>query len=275
VKVAGRRSIASCCDRKRRADIARQRRCNNSKSIIEQAMSHYALAGHVFVCLHGEHVVFLDVLKDRYFAVEAQKTASLRAVVPGWPVGEAARPTETASGEAGSATLAELLARGLLSADPRSGKPATPVCVPAVTSELTSDSFPRPARASPTSMASLTACALSASFMLRFRGFARVVERVRRRNQRHGHTSAFDAEVAHRLVAMFVSLRPFLFTARDMCLFEALALSEFLARHALFPRWVFGVQARPFAAHCWLQHESVLLNDTLDHVGRYTPIMVV
>jgi hypothetical protein len=43
----------------------------------------------------------------------------------------------------------------------------------------------------------------------------------------------------------------------------------------VFPRWVFGVQSRPFAAHCWLQLGGVVLNDTVDHVKRYTPIMVV
>jgi transglutaminase superfamily protein len=237
-------------------------------------MPYYALAGHVFVCLQGEHVVFLDVRRDRYFALEARKTASLGTVVPGWPVSGLPRSIEPSSDEPGSSILAVLLERGLLSTDERAGKSATPVCVERISTELSADSYPEPTRADIASVARFGASAISASCMLRLRGFARVVERVRRRNQRNaGHH--FDADRAHRLVATFALLRPFFFTAKDMCLFEALALSEFLARHELFPRWVFGVQARPFAAHCWLQHGATLVNDTCDHVGRYTPIMVV
>jgi hypothetical protein len=52
-------------------------------------------------------------------------------------------------------------------------------------------------------------------------------------------------------------------------------LSEFLARHGIHPVWIFGVQARPFAAHCWLQLNGTVLNDTVDHVIGYTPIMAV
>jgi len=237
-------------------------------------MPHYALAGHVFVCLQGEHVVFLDVLKDRYFALEARQTASLGAIVPGWPVAATPRASEMPCDETSSSILALLLEQGLLSADERDSKPATPVCVPPITSELSADAYPDTTRASLASVASFTTSAIRASLMLRFRGFARVVERVRLRNLRHA-ADGFDAQRAHRLVATFAALRPFFFTAKDMCLFEALALSELLARHDLFPHWVFGVQARPFAAHCWLQHRAILLNDTLDHVQRYTPIMVV
>jgi hypothetical protein len=52
-------------------------------------------------------------------------------------------------------------------------------------------------------------------------------------------------------------------------------LLEYLAWYRIFPTWVFGVQTRPFAAHCWLQHENIVLNDTVEHVTRYTPIMTV
>src|SRR5262249_33308461 len=63
-------------------------------------------------------------------------------------------------------------------------------------------------------------------------------------------------------VATYAHLRPLLFTAKDACLFDALALGNYLARYGIFATWVFGVQTGPFAAHCWLQHEGVVLNDT-------------
>jgi hypothetical protein len=54
-----------------------------------------------------------------------------------------------------------------------------------------------------------------------------------------------------------------------------LALSEFLALRDASARWVFGVQFAPFAAHCWLQQGDVVFNDNVEHVRRFTPIMVV
>jgi hypothetical protein len=56
-------------------------------------------------------------------------------------------------------------------------------------------------------------------------------------------------------------------------LFESLALLEFLARYNFFPQVVFGVVADPFQAHCWLQEGSTILNDDLERVGRYRPIL--
>ncbi len=59
------------------------------------------------------------------------------------------------------------------------------------------------------------------------------------------------------------------------CLQRAFQLRALYARHGFAVDWVFGVRTWPFAAHCWLQSGDRVLNDTLDRVGRYTPIMVV
>jgi hypothetical protein len=98
---------------------------------------------------------------------------------------------------------------------------------------------------------------------------------VRFRAERARTRVGFSETELPALVTAFATLRPFFFAAKDACLFDALSLSEFLAGYGLFPNWVFGVQSRPFAAHCWLQLDGVVLNDTIDHVQRYTPIMVV
>jgi hypothetical protein len=37
---------------------------------------------------------------------------------------------------------------------------------------------------------------------------------------------------------------------------------------------VVGV-AIPFAAHCWVQHADMVLNDSVDIVSRYEPILVI
>ncbi|MEP7244213.1 MAG: lasso peptide biosynthesis B2 protein, partial [Gammaproteobacteria bacterium] len=235
----------------------------------------YALAGHVFVCREGEHVVFLDVRKDRYFALEAAQTSGLGQVVPGWPVaGAQGGPSHESAphveGPTHSAVLALLLERGLLCEHPAVGKDATPATPVAPGGELTADSLDGSSRLNAKVVGQFIASAATASFVLKYHRLERVLRRVARRNgaSSPGRRSPWPgAERALELVAAFASLRPFFFTSKDACLFEALALSEFLARHEIFPRWVFGVQARPFAAHCWLQQGDLVLNDTVEHVS--------
>jgi hypothetical protein len=70
-------------------------------------------------------------------------------------------------------------------------------------------------------------------------------------------------------------MRSIFLSTRNRCVLESIVLLELFARHALYPTWVFGVHARPFAAHCWLQHDDVVLNDTVEHISHYTPIMMI
>jgi hypothetical protein len=121
----------------------------------------------------------------------------------------------------------------------------------------------------------IIAC-LKARLALRFRPIASVVARVSARKARLSRSrTELNMESVREHVATYVHLRPLLYTAKDACLFDALALSNFLARYKISATWVFGVQTAPFAAHCWLQHEGVVLNDTPDNVRRYAPILAV
>lgn len=76
-------------------------------------------------------------------------------------------------------------------------------------------------------------------------------------------------------MAAYEKLRPLAYTARERCLYDSLALLNFLAGEGLFPTWVIGVRTRPFGAHSWLQSGPVVLNDLHDHVRRFRPILVV
>jgi hypothetical protein len=73
---------------------------------------------------------------------------------------------------------------------------------------------------------------------------------------------------------MFQTLRPWY--PRDYrCLFDSVAAAAYLAHHGWFPALVFGVQADPFEAHCWLQEGDAVVNDALDRLEFYTPILMV
>lgn len=59
------------------------------------------------------------------------------------------------------------------------------------------------------------------------------------------------------------------------CLISSFAMLDFLHRQGSDARAVLGVMAKPFRAHCWLQSESDILNDEVDHVCTFTPILVI
>jgi hypothetical protein len=59
------------------------------------------------------------------------------------------------------------------------------------------------------------------------------------------------------------------------CLLDSLAMHAWLQRHHEHSQLVFGVTGQPFAAHCWLQNDQVILNDTYERVSRFTPILAV
>jgi hypothetical protein len=107
---------------------------------------------------------------------------------------------------------------------------------------------------------------------LRFGTFASTVAGLERRRHHAGSTREFDVARASPLIARFQRLRP-LFPRRYLCLFDSLALFEFLAGYDCFPHLVFGVIADPFEAHCWLQAGTVVLNDNLERTDRYKPIL--
>lgn len=59
------------------------------------------------------------------------------------------------------------------------------------------------------------------------------------------------------------------------CLQRTFELRYLLARRGIDATWVFGVRTWPFAAHCWLQVDDMVVGDTLARVQRYTPILAV
>jgi len=62
--------------------------------------------------------------------------------------------------------------------------------------------------------------------------------------------------------------------SHDRCLSRSLALAVTCRRQGLPTMLVIGVQADPFAAHCWVQKGSTILNEKPDRARMFLPIMV-
>ena len=245
-------------------------------------MSQYLLASHVYFCVTGDHVVLLDLKRDKYVGVGHAQMRMLAGCVKGWPSTEQEGSEAAPGPPPGNSFVCNLLGSGMLTTDARHGKEAHAVAMPRPQTTLTtldfvarSDPFNYRPSVTPGHVVNFLLASLLARAALRWRPIAAVVARVIARKARRAASQHLDLESARKHVAAFVHLRPLLFNTTNACLADSLALLNFLSRYGLFPTWVFGVQTGPFAAHCWVQEGDVVFNDTPDHVRRYTPILTI
>lgn len=205
-----------------------------------------ALAPDVSFCLVMEHAVFMDVARNRYFALPAARLAE---------------------GDA----LEALIGRGLLSGRGPWHAGIEPAHASLATRVLEEGDGPSPARLA---FACMRACA-KAAFLLRFLPLARIVCRISERKRHLAPDAALDSRREARLVSAFRSLRPFAPPSRHGSRFESLALIEFLAGHGVAADWVFGVRTWPFSTFCWVQRGTAVLGGSLEQVRKFTPVRVV
>jgi transglutaminase superfamily protein len=252
-------------------------------------MQSYFLAPHVYPCVTEDHVVLLDLARDKYVGVAPEQMGSLAAQVKGWPLhGADGADDVRLPNTSAEAVLAKLVATGMLTTDASVGKEARPLKMPDASMTLVEAQLEgRPALQFVDVIRFLIASAVTA-LMLRFLPIRAVMSGVMRRKAnavaRAGRLDAagrfdgaqlFDAEVARRATAAFIRLRPLVFGAQDRCLYDSLSLARFLSYYRQFPSCVIGVQTGPFGAHCWVQEGNVVLNDEPEYVRRFTPIFAV
>jgi hypothetical protein len=58
------------------------------------------------------------------------------------------------------------------------------------------------------------------------------------------------------------------------CLPASLITAVFLARRGVTTQIVFGVRSYPFEAHCWVEYDGFVVDDDLDKVCAFLPIVV-
>ena len=239
-------------------------------------MQPYLLAPHVYACVSGQHVVLMDLERDKYVAVVPAHR--LARWVRGWPVGAAAAPEPAANaGESVDALVSQMLAHGMLVTDPHVGKPAVPVTTSRPERSLIEFDLDIRPHASAVQLWRFGRSFLQAQLSLKLRPVQSIVEAVRDRKTRRAARGPQEADPARlrSLATAFARLRPLFYTLRSACLLDSLTLLHFLSADDIHPDWVFGVKTEPFDAHCWVQYGGLLLNDVPDRVRQYSPILVV
>lgn len=235
------------------------------------AEQKYWLSPHVHVCVTDDYAVLLDLRRDKYIGIGREHMPALAAAVVGWPATVRSKLEPSAPAKA---LLSKMLSTGLLTADPVVGKEARSPVIPqaqfmAIEADL---EYRRPITVRDVSQVLIAAT--KARALLKWRPIETVVARVQRRKEQ-GAGGEFDLDAARPLVEAFLHLRPLVFTTKDECLFDSLVLVELLARHQLFPVWLFGVSTNPFRAHSWVQAGDRVLNDLPERVCKFTPILAV
>jgi hypothetical protein len=239
-------------------------------------MQPYLLAPHVYPCISGQHMVLMDLERDKYVAVVPAHR--LAGWVRGWPVGavETSDSPPNADG-APDALVSQMLAHGMLVTDPYVGKAAVPVATVRPQRSLMEFDLDMRPKTTAAQLWRFASSCLRAQLSLKLRPIQSIVEAVRDRKARRAADEAQEADPARlrALVTAFARLRPLFYTLRAACLLDSLTLLHFLSAEGIHPDWVFGVKTEPFDAHCWVQHGEFLLNDVPDRVRQYSPILVV
>lgn len=231
-------------------------------------MSSYLLPPHVHFCQRGDAFVFLDLKQDDYTLVNGAAAAALRMLT--------LQPTDSliSSDRNLHEDLTELLKGGLLITECTVGKTVAPTRADVAVECLVDREALRDVSVTPSQVMNFMTACTTAKMSLRWRKIEDTVMSVARRKQKHAFKHSFDEERARRLTAVFLKLRSF-FPANYLCLFDSLALLEFLAKYRVFPDWVFGVRLEPWAAHCWVQQGHCTFNEDPEEATNYTPIMTI
>lgn len=233
------------------------------------------LAPHVHACRSNDQVILLDLRRDKYLGVAGPQMRALEGAVDGWPNGPIVENLHVSSADLGAVTKT-LLLQGLLTDRSAACDRLPTVSVPEAIASFGDEETTHGVRIGPRRLFWFLQSVSAASASLRWRSLLSVVRAVAvRRTRLAENPEPIPLDAARNAVAAYETLRPLVFTSRDKCLFDSLALVNFLAHERIFPRWVIGVKTGPFGAHSWVQSEGIVLNDLHEHVRKFTPILAV
>ncbi|MEO9216657.1 MAG: lasso peptide biosynthesis B2 protein [Rhodanobacter sp.] len=225
-------------------------------------MTHYVLRDDLSYCRVGERLVFLDVGSDRYFHLPYPMEQAFVAYLDG--VG------------CPDADISTLVERTILVEQAGTAIDSRPSIKPAVRSAVEASLQPRNLRVS--ELIEVFAIVLITRMHLKISTLKSILDRLTA--DRHIQTARTKplAEFSEQRIsdATAVFRRARLYVPIEMrCLLDSIAMATFLLRRRIHAHVVFGIALDPFSAHCWVQTDDLVLNDTVGNVTSHTPIRVV
>jgi hypothetical protein len=221
----------------------------------------FGLRPQLHACAIESTLIFLDIEADRYFAMTGEDAEAFQALYE--LEGETAPYGDLRRAESRFVNL-DLL---------REMHSATPGCRPCVRPPPIGSAYGDVLKARIRPLPLLRAL-LTSLILTRLHSFSQMIQAARRWKDQipggpnHLYEAIDHARSLHRIT-------PFLFTRHESCLFRSLLLVRYLHVFGIPADWEFGVRLAPFCAHCWVEHEGIVLNDHQDTVLSYTKILSV
>lgn len=229
-------------------------------------MPTYYVSPHIRHCDVDEGAVVLDLRTERYIAVPPLARHALDNIARDAPF-DASDSSEV---------IEALLGAGFITT--RQEQTVLPRLCQPLPSESLLETLHGTARPPLkwTAIAAFLAAYTSAAYKLRRLRFDQVLQSMHTRKSAIAASApGASREYIQALVQTFRWQRLWTYTGTDKCLLDSLVLIDFLCRFDVAAMLVLGVQSKPFGAHAWVQWQDKILNDTLEKVSRYAPILVL
>ncbi len=245
---------------------------------------NYYLRKHVFYCLAEGNLVFLDLLANRYLALDTSNSKLFTSFlnVASNQDGNGVKNSYTWDEPKYSELRRSLVENDLVTQTISKGKPARQVEFRVAKFDLMGFDLSRTVQIKADHFWAMLKATIIVGLQLKLRPLTRVVQRAKHRKEntdcvlnKHITRTGQTMTELEDLVETFKTLRPVLYTAKNRCLFDSLVLAEFLASYEICPDVVIAVKGRPFAAHCWVQIGDVVLNDCVENVAGYQSLLII
>jgi len=225
-------------------------------------MIRYALRDDLSYCRVGERLVFLDVGNDRYFQLPYPMEKALTAYLNGYrcPMPD----------------IGILVERRILVEQAHRGDSTCSNIKPVARSAMETSLPSRNLRVF--ELMEIFAIVLMTRIKLKISTLKNILDRLAadRYIQLAGTKPLAELPEQRLSDAVAVFRRARLYVPIEMrCLLDSIAMARFLLRRRIHSHIVFGIALDPFSAHCWVQVDDLVLNDTVGNVTSHTPIRVV
>lgn len=209
----------------------------------------YAPPPHVKLASAGGDLVIFDMLQDEYLAIPRDSAVNVLSGLAGEPHDHL------------DPALTELLESGLLvdgneSWHPHAGSPPAALPDPVL-----------PAKQHSMRLLFAFLLAVAQTYLSYKRGES-ITSLPQKRKLA---AAALVPETMAAIMEQFTWLRG-LVPGSGRCLIQSMLLIRFLGHLGIRPELVFGVRTHPFEAHCWVEWDAYVLNDSPDHVRWFTSI---
>lgn len=221
----------------------------------------YQLHDELSFCEAGGHFVFLDISADRYFRLSKEKETVLKELMRAGTDPSAYLHQSTGDPRYADVPASEfrIVYREMAKAT-RSIMEDTPSVLP----------VPRNA------LSSIACTVLITKWRLRRHPLKKILHSMSAyRDSRSKACQLPGSSQRFRQAALQFKQARLKVPVQTSCLLDSIALVRHLAKQELHSRLVFGVTIEPFCAHCWVQADDVVLNDTIGSVSAHVPIRVI